>query len=109
MHIPSLTLQGVKDVTVIGNFSLHSAGQHPAWTIPSSGAGLQLGVPGSGRRDKVPPLVPIPASGLLTMVWADVTASDMQGAARSLFPPLSESQGHRPRSLQLCMSSKRFC
>lgn len=62
-----------------------------------------VGMPGSGGRDEGPfLLVPIPAPGPLTAVWAGrgVTVSDAQGDARSLFPLLSESQAHGPCFLQ---------
>ncbi|KAM9595382.1 protein myomaker isoform 3-T5 [Morphnus guianensis] len=75
-----------------------SLGQNPAQVRVSG-----VGVSGSGGRDEGPfLLVPVPAPDPLTAVWAGrgVTASDVQGDARSLFPLLSESQGHGPCFLQ---------
>ena len=80
------------------HWAASSLGQNPAQVWVSG-----VGVLGSGGRDEGPFLiVPIPAPGPLTAVWAgtDVTASDTQGDARSLFPPLSESKGHGPCFLQ---------
>jgi len=79
-----------------------SLGQSPAQVRVAG-----VGVLGYGGRDEGPSLLS-PSPGPLTAVWAgtDVTASDTQGDARSLFPPLSEMQGRGPCFLQPYMVLK---